>query len=68
MAYVYEKFASKRAIVAYCAKRNQSIYNFRLKGWTLKELAEKYHLTIQRVGQIVQAQESAARKTKRKAS
>lgn len=64
MAYVYEKFSSKKAIVAYCAKRNQSIYNFSLKGWSQRELAEKYHLTIQRVSQIIQSQSRLARKKK----
>lgn len=68
MAFVYEKFSSKKAIIAYCRKRNESIYKFSLKGWTQRELAEKYFLTVQRVGQIIKAQQRLARAAKRKAS
>lgn len=68
MAYVYERFRTKKEVTAYCEKRNLALYNFSLRGWTQKELAEKYHLTTQRVGQIIQAQERLARKTRRKAS
>lgn len=68
MAYVYTRFSSKEKIMAYCAKRDAQIYAYSLKGWTLNELAEKYQITTQRVGQIIRAQTKLNRRSKKKAS
>lgn len=66
MAYVYERFNSKKAVVAYCKKRNEQIYAYSLKGWKQYELAEKYNITAQRVCQIIQEQTRLHRGSKQK--
>ena len=66
MAYVYERFNSKKAVISYCKKRNEQIYAYSLKGWKQYELAEKYNITAQRVCQILQEQARLNRVSKQK--
>lgn len=65
MAYVHEIRKTFKGIVSYCAKRNESICKLRQKGWSFAELADKYHMTPQRAGQIVRAMER--KKSRRRA-
>jgi len=67
MAYVHTIRATLKGQRSYCRTRDEQILKLRNRGWTLNELAERYHMTPQRAGQIVRAQERLARR-KRKAS
>jgi Mor family transcriptional regulator len=62
MAYVHTIRTTRKGILSYCAKRDEQIAAYSAKGWSRIELAEKYNLTPQRVGQILQAK---ARKNRR---
>jgi Mor family transcriptional regulator len=53
MAYVHTIRSTMKGIVSYCQKRDEQIVKFRQKGWSLSDLASKYNITEQRVGQIV---------------
>lgn len=44
---------SKKAIIAYCAKRNEQILKFRQKGWSVAEIADRYQVTDARIYQIL---------------
>jgi Mor family transcriptional regulator len=53
MSMVYNLNMSKKGIVSYCAKRNEQIWKFRQKGWTVAEIADRYQITEARVYQIL---------------
>lgn len=68
MAYVHTIKKTRKGISSYCAKRDEQIYRFTMRGWSRRELAEKYHLTEQRIGQIISKIESASRKKAKKSA
>lgn len=53
MSLVYSIRKTKKGIVSYCAKRNEQIWKFRQKGWTMREIADRYQITDARVSQII---------------
>jgi Mor family transcriptional regulator len=66
MAYVHTIRATRAGQIAYCNKRNEQIYAYSLKGWKQAELADKYKITAQRVGQILKSQARLNRRAKQK--
>lgn len=68
MAYVHTIKKTMKGIVSYCEKRDAQIWKFYQKGWTMNELADRYHITQVRVWQIINKARSADAKKVRRAS
>lgn len=62
MAYVHTIKRTMKGIVSYCEKRDAQIWKFYQKGWSMRELAERYHITDVRVWQIIDKARRSATK------